>query len=162
MVSNFEVKEESDYKEAGGESIKVIILRQIRKIGDICCQEFTGGYWEKKPVKTADGIMFSEVYHNDVREAYCNAVDFLIDIIYPFGDKVLKSYLKSNEGFDKDADKNKDDDDDDDNEGNKNKDTSKTEEEVKIKLKKKKKSFRKINLMFERTDFWQGTSDYTE
>jgi len=132
-------------------SINEIILRQIRKIGDLSCKEFTGGYWEKRPIRTSGGIMFSEVYHNDIREAYCNAVDFLIDIIYPMGDDTLKEYLKKFEGYLEVIKK----------ETNK---SNNSEKEIKIKekLKLKRQTFRQINLMFERCNFWKGTGSYSE
>lgn len=142
MVDDIEFRDEGEYSEEKKYSIKEIILRHIKKISDLCCKEFTGGYWEKKPIKTPSGVMFSEVYHNDVRESYCNAVDFLVDIIYPMGDKDLQDYLKENEDY-----------------GDKE-----TEEEtdVKKKLKKKRRTFRQINLMFERKDFWKGIESYNE
>jgi hypothetical protein len=103
MVGEFEEKErfeeEGEYQK-GEYSLKEIILRHIRKISDICCKEFTGSWWEKKPIKTQSGIMFTEIYHEDVREAYCNAIDFLIDVIYPMGDDTLRKYLDSNEQVD--------------------------------------------------------------
>ena len=129
-------------------SIKEIILRQIRKIGDLSCREFTGGYWEKKPMKTSSGIMFSEVYHDDIREAYCNSVDFLIDIVYPMGDDILKKYLKEFENFKEVI-----------TEGDKN-DEKKIEIEQKIKL--KRQTFRQINIMFDRTNIWKGVGSYNE
>ena len=97
--NGIQINDESDSVSGDSLSIKEIILRQIRKIGDISCKEFTGGYWQKKPVKIGGGAVFTEVYHEDVREAYCNAVDFLIDIIYPMSDDDLKEYLKKFEGF---------------------------------------------------------------
>ncbi|MCK9545006.1 MAG: hypothetical protein M0R03_23570 [Novosphingobium sp.] len=129
-------------------SIKEIVLRQIRKIGDISCKEFTGGYWEKKPMRTSSGIMFSEVYHDDVREAYCNAVDFLIDIVYPMGDDILKNYLKDFEDFKENIIKED------------QKDEVKIEIGQKIKL--KRQTFRQINLMFDRTNIWKGVGSYNE
>lgn len=127
--------------------IKEIILRQIRKIGDISSKEFTGGYWEKKPIRTTGGIMFSEVYHDDVREAYCNAVDFLVDIVYPMGDDILKEYLQKYENFKEEIE-------------------GEIENEPKMdinkKLKLKRQTFRQINLMFERTNFWKGVGNYNE
>lgn len=139
--------EEADYKKDEF-NIKELILRHLRKIGDICCKEFTGGYWEKKPVRTQSGVMFTETYHEDVREAYCNAMDFLIDIIYPMGDSTLKTYLDNNENF-KDKDK---------------KENKKDEEEIDIKdkLKLKRRTFREINIMFSRTNFWQSSESSNE
>lgn len=131
---NIEIREDSEYEQKGY-SIKDIILRHIRKISDICCKEFTGGYWEKKPVKTSGGIMFTEQYHEDVREAYCNAIDFLVDVVYPVGDADLKKYIDSN---DKDI------------------------PEVKEKLVARRRMFKEINKMFDRTNFWQGSEEYNE
>lgn len=146
MVNDdIEFKEEADYPTEQKFSIKEIILRHIRKISDLCCQEFTGSYWEKKPIKTSSGIIFSEVYHDDKRLAYCNAVDFLIDIVYPMGDKKLKEYLDKNEGY-SEVDEKK----------------FKEEEDAKERLKNKRRTFRQINLMFERTNFWKGTESYNE
>jgi hypothetical protein len=129
-------------------SIKEIILRHIRKISDLSCQEFTGGYWEKKPIKTPSGIMFTESYKQDVREAYCNAIDFLVDIIYPMSDNDLKEYLQKFEGF-----KEKIEEED------------RTEDkklDIVLKIKLKRQTFRQINLMFERKNFWKGTGSYSE
>lgn len=117
-------------------SIKEVVMMMIKKIGNICCQEFTGGYWNKKPIKMATGVMFTEEYHEDKREAYCNAINFLIDVIYPLSDEELQKIL---------------DDEMDDG-----------ELDIKIKLKKKRKAFQEINRMFERTNFWKATGVYNE
>lgn len=144
MVDDIEFKDEIDYPIEQKYSIREIILRQIKKIGDICCKEFTGGYWEKKPIKTQSGFYYSEVYHNDVREEYCNAVDFVIDLVYPLSDKELKDYLDEHEGFgEKDGQKNE-------------------KVDIKEKLVGKRKTFRQINMMFQRTNFWEGTESYNE
>lgn len=149
MVDEIEFRDDTDENVEQKFSIKEIILRQIRKIGDISSQEFTGGYWDKKPIKTSTGILFTETYRNDVRESYCNAVDFLIDITYPMSDKELKEYLNNFEGF---KEKIKKDD--------------KVEEtkvlDIKDKLKLKRQTFRQINLMFERKNFWAGTGSSDE
>lgn len=129
-------KEDSEYQSDQKLSMKEIVLRHIRKIGDICCQEFTGGFWEKKPVKTQSGVMFTEVYHEDIREVYCNAMDFLIDIIYPMGDDDLRTILQGDKEYKSD--------------------------EIKEKLIAKRKIFKEINKMFNRTNFWQGTDAVEE
>jgi len=133
---NIEIREESEYQQEGL-SVKETILRHIRKISDICCQEFTGGYWNKKPIKTQSGIMFTEEYHPDVREAYCNAVDFLIDVVYPSADKELKEYFEKNETIGQDMD-------------------------IKQKLILKRNTFRQINIYFDRDDFWRDTGISSE
>lgn len=173
MVDDYAVEVSDDSEDIKGDSlsIKEIILRQIRKIGDLSCKEFTGGYWQKKPVKTGSGIVFTEVYHEDRREAYCNAVDFLIDIIYPMSDDDLKEYLKKFEGFEDKITKEKEEDGKD-----KHKPVEKKEEEVtkdeskevsdkekiKLKLKLKRQTFRQINIMFDSNDFWKGIMGYNE
>ena len=128
-----EFSDEGDYQQQQL-NIKEIILRHVRKISDICCKEFTGGYWSRKPVKTSGGVMFTEEYHEDIREAYCNAVDFLVDMLYPLGDKELQEYLNKNEIVDKDWG-----------------------EDIKAKLISKRKTFKEINIMFERINFWGAT-----
>ena len=126
---NMEFSDDGDYQQQQL-NIKEIILRHIRKISDICCKEFTGGYWERKPIKTAGGILFTEQYHEDVREAYCNAVDFLVDMLFPLGDDVLKKYLNDNESIDTDW-----------------------TDKIKEKLNRKRQTFKEINIMFDRINF---------
>jgi len=135
-MEDIEFKEESEYQQEGS-NIKEIILRHIRKISDLSCQEYTGSYWNKKPIKTQSGVMFTEEYHEDKREAYCNAIDFLIDVIYPMGDKELKKFIDE---FDRDFEEVVDD-----------------KERIKKKLKLKRAIFKEINRMFERTNFWQSS-----
>lgn len=123
-----EFSDQAEYKEQEL-SLNEIILRHIRKISDICCQEFTGGYWNKKPMQTRQGIMYTEEYHEDKRESYSNAVDFLVDIIYPKADKTFQTFINDND---------KDDFGDD----------------IKGRQKLKRKVFKQINLMFERLNFF--------
>ena len=159
MVGVIEISDESSDSSNEVLSIKEIILRQIRKIADISCKEFTGGYWQKKPVKTGSGVIFTEVYHEDVRESYCNAIDFLVDIVYPLSDKDLVTYLENFEGCkpkiikyerkDKKQPEEKPEETDDD-------------VKIKLKLKLKRQTFRQINIMFERNNFWTGTGSYNE
>jgi len=136
MVNPFaEISEDSEYN--GGEqkySIKEIILRHIKKISDLSCKEFTGSYWEKRPIKTQGGIFFSEVYHEDVRQAYCNAIDFLMDVVYSMSDKSFKKIIDDEEEC----------------------------KDIVKKLKNKKNIFREMNKMFTRTNFWDENSSYIE
>ncbi len=162
MDEGIEFSDESDTNSREALSIKEIVLRQIRKIGDISCKEFTEGYWEKKPVKTGGGIVFTKIYHEDVREAYCNAVDFLIDIVYPMGDSGLKEYLEDVEGFKDKITKSKDKDSDKIPRKDKEEDKSDDEMEINKKLKLKRQTFRQINIMFEANNFWKGSKGYNE
>lgn len=132
---NIDFSDEAEYEQKEL-SIKELVLRHIKKISDICCKEFTGGYWSKKPIKTMSGVLFTEEYHEDVREAYCNAVDFLIDIVFPISDKELKEKLKS--------------------------DLDSFGIDIAVKIRNKRKAFQEINMMFERMDFFKGQSVYNE
>jgi len=155
VEDSFEFSEEADYQGERKYSIKEIILRHLRKIADLSCKEFTGGYWDKRPIKTNTGVMFYEIYHEDVRKAYCNAIDFLIDIIYPMGDEELVDYLNEHEGFDSEDKEDVEDLEEDLGLEEEN-------ESIKKKLEKKRKTFRQINMMFSRSDFWGGISSYGE
>ena len=121
--------------EEGAGSINEIILRQIRKLGDIASAELTGGYWQKKPIQTSGGIMFTETYHEDLREAYINAVDFIVDLVYAISDEEFRNVVDEYE--------------------------QKEEEDVKVNLKNHKKIFRELNMMFERTEFFDTSIDVT-
>jgi hypothetical protein len=179
MVFNKPEQLEEEYSEEASYtqkefSIKEIILRHLRKIGDICCSEFKEGYWNKKPVRTQSGIVFSETYNEDTRQAYCNAIDFLIDIIYPKGDLILKYYLSKHEGFTL----NKKDSDEIDRlkqkgdiingekektpEEKKKEDELDEDEKIDLKLQQKRNTFRQINLMFERINFWTSSDSSNE
>lgn len=132
MVIDF--KEESEFSQESY-TLNEIVLRHIRKISDLCCSELTGGYWNKKPMQTKSGIVFTEEYHEDKREAYCNSVNFLIDVIYPKGDKKLKEFIDKN-----------------DNEKG----------DVKERIKLKRNIFKEINKMFERTNFFNSSGSVSE
>lgn len=130
-----EFKEETEEQQQRESSIKEIVLRQIKKVGDICSEEMTGGYWQEKPIKIGGGIVISKEYHQDQREAYCIAVEFITDLVYPYADKQLKDYLINNE---------------------------KEISDIKEKLKNKKKIFREINIFFQRDDFFSNSDSIDE
>lgn len=67
-------------------SIKEVALMHIKKISEICCQEFRPGYWEEKPIKVAGGISMTKVYHPDSREMFINAIRFLGWLIGAYAD----------------------------------------------------------------------------
>lgn len=127
----FQISEEEE-EQTEESSIKQIVLSHIKRIGQICCKEFTGGYWQKKPVKTQGGIFFSEMYIEDTREEYCNAINFLTDIVYPLSDKKFKEYIDTFKEKEDEADINK-------------------------KVKQKRKIFQEINIMFERVGFFSSS-----
>jgi len=75
-------------------SIKEVVMQHIKGISDLSRQEFTPSYWQKKPLKVGDGIVMSETYHEDKRLAYCNAIDFLHDLMMPYADEEFKKTLE--------------------------------------------------------------------
>jgi len=91
--NNFTVQDEGEFNQ-GVPSLKEIALIHIRKISDICCNEFTKGYWEEKPVKVGGGIAITKKYNPDQRAVFCNAVDFLLWLIYPTSDSTFKTKYK--------------------------------------------------------------------
>jgi hypothetical protein len=127
---------EREYEKEEG-NINDIILRQIRKIGDICSKELTGGYWEKKPIKVGDGIVFTEEYHEDLREAYCNSINFIADLAYPNADNKFKIFFDSI-------------------------DDKEIKAEIKERLKINRQIFRELNKMFQRFDFFEAGNSINE
>lgn len=131
---DFSVQEEGEFNQAVP-SLKEICLIHIRKISEICCSEFTKGYWEEKPIKIGGGIAITRTYKTDQRAVFCNAVDFLLWIVFPMADSTFKDKYKEV----------KDD---------------KTDWEEK--LKERKEIFKEINLMFERKSFFDTQQGKTE
>ena len=135
MNSNFEFKEQADYLKGEG-SLKEVVVRHIKKISDISCQELTGSYTVKKPVKIEGGVFIMEEYHPDLREAYCNAIDFLAMVVYPDSDTFFKEYM--------------------------DKEFKKEDGEMKDKIKQRKEIFRHINLMFQRANYFKRADSSDE
>lgn len=135
--NNFNVQDDADFSQ-GVPSLKEIALIHIRKISDICCNEFTKGYWEEKPVKVGGGIAITKKYNPDQRAVFCNSVDFLLWLIYPTSDNDFKTKYKLEE--------------------------YKTEEkkEWEAKIEERKKIFIDIMLMFNRTNYFDSQSGRTE
>ena len=127
-------------------SIKQIGLVHIKKIADLVTQELTPGFWEKKPMQVSSGVIMIEKYHPDLRIAYCNAMDFLIDLVYP--------YCTDKDGdFKEFADKH-----------------IYTEEmefilnidNINVRMMRRRLAFRKMNIMFEKTNYFESGESYSE
>lgn len=128
-------------------SIKEIILRHLRKISDISSQELTPSRWEKRPIKIGEGVSILEKYHPDLREAYINSIDFLLDMVSPYKDqegeeKTFKEALTKL----KESEKNKF------KTVNKNKSNQNLWIDQKLKL--RRKLFAEIMLFLNRIDFF--------
>lgn len=136
--SDIDIEESTDYYEQV-QSLKQIALQHISAISRLIAQELTPGYWEKKPIKVAAGVIMAEKYHPDLMIGYCNAVDFLVDIVYPFSDKDYEDFINP---IYESEDNN--------------------ELEIKERIKIRKKMFRQTIKMFERVNFFDSTSGVTE
>lgn len=65
-------------------SFKMIVLMQLKKIGQNANCEFRGGYWQEKAVPLPNGQMkITEEYIPDTREIYSNSIEYLHDILRP-------------------------------------------------------------------------------
>lgn len=139
MVENdftrFEIQEDTDFSQ-GIPSLKEITLLHIRKISAICCNELSKGYWQERPIKVGGGITIMKTYHPDQRAIFCNSVDFLLWIVLPTADETFKTKYKDLKS-----------DNSDQWEG---------------KLDERKEIFKEINLMFERTNYFDSMTGKTE
>jgi len=139
---NISYTDDADYQKNKDKlSIKDIVLQHIKKISMICCSEFIKGHWNKHPTPTATGILITEVYVEDTRKMYCEAINFLVDVLYPISDDAFKKYVDDNEAIE----------------------PTPTEEADIIKyLIKKRGTFREINKMFERKNFFRNSESVEE
>lgn len=87
------VDADSDFRVQKANSFKDIVMNHLAKISTICTKEFKEGYWENRPVTTAGGVYMSQVYKEDTRDAYINAVDFLHDVMLPKFDKDANTFI---------------------------------------------------------------------
>lgn len=131
---NRTIEQETDYSNAIP-TVKEIVLLHIKKISDICCQELTEGRWIQKPFKTAGGTVMVKEYLPDLREAYCNAVDFLVDLVCPYADTTFNALITTEDA----------------------KKLSNRDE----KLTSRRSIFRQMNQMFWRTKFFDNESGRT-
>lgn len=135
--NDIEIRETAEY---GNKvmSLKEIALSHIKKISNLMCQELTKGRLEKKPLKMGGGIVITETYKPDLRIAYCNAVEFLTDLVYPWADEPFKKLI--DEHYKEELNKI----------------------DVEEKIKKKKVLFRELSKMFERTGYFESSEYQNE
>ena len=75
-------------------TFREIVMNHLRKITQLCCVEFRGGFYIEK-IHTAGGGSYKEtIYIPDTRETYINAVNMLHDLLLPIFDKQMKSKSK--------------------------------------------------------------------
>ena len=129
-------EDESEDNSVNVLTIKEIILRQIRKLGDICSEELTEGYIKKRQMKSGDSFTVAEEYVKDTRIGYCVTVEFIIDMLYTYADNKFKSVIEEEEG--------------------------KEFENIEKKLISRKKLFREANNFFRRQQFFEKNNISTE
>lgn len=141
-------EEKFSWNKEGG-TLKEIILRHIRKLSDISCQELTEGYWDERPQQIGENISIIRTYHPDLREAYINGVDFLLTLVRHcisqdtagnFEDILRRINIKIEKAFQK-AEKEKWDKND----------------WILTKINFKKNLMEEIMLMLDRIDFFSGS-----
>ena len=70
-------------------SFKLIVLIHLKKITQLCCCEWHGGYW-KNSTKVSGGMSWQErTYKEDTRECFWNAINCLYDLCSPYFDKQM-------------------------------------------------------------------------
>ncbi len=75
-------------------SFREIVLLHFRRITQLSCVEFRGGYFTSKQ-RISGKISYEErVYIPSTTESYCNAVDMFHDLILPLFDKKMKEAIK--------------------------------------------------------------------
>jgi len=82
------------YSGGGGKKFKLtfeeIVMRHLRQICSLSCDEFRGGYVNKQIIALPGGMSTrNETYIPDARSRYNQAVDSLYDLIYSFFDKIM-------------------------------------------------------------------------
>jgi len=124
-------------------SFREIVLRHLSKISEICTAEFKEGYWQKRPMSIGGGVYMSEVYIEDKRDAYINAVDFFHDILLPsFDEDMIKFDDEQEKELDKTLEKYK-------------QDRKASTEWMDHKLLAKRKLFQQLNLLLNRTGYFE-------
>jgi len=85
-----------DYQPIGETNIsfRQIVLEHYRKITQLSCVEFRGGYWTEKQ-RTSGGATFSESYYvPDSREVFVNSINMLHDLLLPLFDKQMEEEME--------------------------------------------------------------------
>lgn len=76
-----------------------IILQQLKRILELCSNEFRGGYWTQKQ----EGYQVVRQYIPDSRKCYIQSVENFSIILFPHFDKTMvEAYKKYNESIEKD------------------------------------------------------------
>ena len=84
-------------------TFREIVLAHVKKIGQLSCVEFRGGFWETREVPIGNmQTITQKTYIPDTRECYSNAVEYLFDLLFPHFDKEMR---KAGQEAEKEMDK---------------------------------------------------------
>ena len=96
------------YSGGGGKKFKLtfeeIVMRHLREICSLSCDEFRGGYTNKQIISLPGGVSTrNETYVPDARARYGQAIETLYDLIYSFFDKEMEDKDKKLEEEEKEC-----------------------------------------------------------
>ena len=67
-------------------NFRFIVLLHLKKITQLCCSEWRGGFWQIKYHQSAGASFTEKVYIQNSRECFWNAINCLYDITSPYFD----------------------------------------------------------------------------
>lgn len=67
-------------------TFRLVLMEHLRRISQLSCTEFTGGYWNE--VISKNGIT-NRTYVPATHEAYSNAIGTMADLLSPYFDKEM-------------------------------------------------------------------------
>lgn len=132
-------------------SYREIVLLHYRKITQLACVEFRGGYTTQKTRASGMASWVESIYIPDTRETYVNAIDMLHDLLLPHFDKKMK---EESEKIEQELIDKKE-------ELKQAKETKKDEKIEKFsdaKLKIKRRLFQQLSLLLNRLRYLEGKS----
>lgn len=69
-------------------NFQFIILTHLKKITQLCCVEWHGGYWQEKFRNMGGGSGATEKYYvQDSRKCFWNSINCLYDMCFPYFDE---------------------------------------------------------------------------
>ena len=146
MEDNVSIGEEKFEFKKESISLKELVFRHLKKMSDITTQELTPGYWDEKAVNINGSISVIKKYHSDLREAFNEATDFLLNLIRP--------YIKEDKGGDFQTKLNKTKEKEKSEHSNAEKENMNVNDWIQIKLSSRKNLFSEIMLMLDRIGFF--------
>ena len=72
-------------------SFRDIVLQQVKRVTNVAAVEFHGGFYETKPHPNPNVNTVLKTYVADSREIFCNSVEILADLLFPYFDDDMKT-----------------------------------------------------------------------